>query len=113
MTQALSPRRERGPQMNVPILELVDVHAATAASRCCAASTCPCPGTVMALLGPNGAGKSTLGRSSAAEAPTSAASTSTACTSRRRARCARPAGLCHIPEGRAVFPNLTVEENLP
>ena len=71
-------------------------------------------GTVLALLGPNGAGKSTtlkvvsgllapmsgcfhvLGRHVNGVAPETLAR----------------AGVCTIPEGRAVFPNLTVAENL-
>jgi branched-chain amino acid transport system ATP-binding protein len=71
-------------------------------------------GTVLALLGPNGAGKSTtlkvvagllaptrgcfhvLGRHVNGVAPDALAR----------------AGVCTIPEGRAVFPNLTVAENL-
>ena len=71
-------------------------------------------GSVVALLGPNGAGKTTLmrvasgmlhqqaghvrldGEDLAHEAP-----------HRRLAR-----GMCHVPEGRAVFPALTVRENL-
>jgi branched-chain amino acid transport system ATP-binding protein len=72
------------------------------------------PGSVLALLGPNGAGKSTtlkvvsglvvpsagcfhvLGRHVNGIAPEALAR----------------AGVCTIPEGRAVFPNLTVRENL-
>jgi branched-chain amino acid transport system ATP-binding protein len=72
------------------------------------------PGSVCALLGPNGAGKTTLlqvaaglkrpsrgevvlgGRSIAGADPVELA---------RR-------GVCLIPEGRGVFPNLTVRENL-
>ncbi len=72
------------------------------------------PGQVFALLGPNGAGKSTTlrvvsgrmrplrgrvlmdGRDITGQAP------------EKLAR----AGLCSVPEGRGVFPNLTVAENV-
>lgn len=71
-------------------------------------------GVVVALLGPNGAGKTTLLRCCSGLLPA------------RRGRItldgsdvtvASPhdlvaRGLCHIPEGRAIFPSLTVEENL-
>ena len=71
-------------------------------------------GGVFALLGPNGAGKSTLlkvmngrlrptaGRVVIGEEPVGRS------TPERLAR----DGLCAIPEGRGIFPNLTVRENL-
>jgi branched-chain amino acid transport system ATP-binding protein len=71
-------------------------------------------GSVFALLGPNGAGKSTTlkvvngrltpiaGCVHIAGAHVNGAST---------ARLAQ-AGVCSIPEGRGIFPNLSVEENL-
>jgi branched-chain amino acid transport system ATP-binding protein len=71
-------------------------------------------GTVVALIGPNGAGKTTLLRF---------------CSGLLRPRSGRilmdgvdvtklsphersELGLCHIPEGRAMFPSLTVRENI-
>jgi branched-chain amino acid transport system ATP-binding protein len=71
-------------------------------------------GEVLALLGPNGAGKST-----ALKVASGRLSPSSGCfhvlwrhanhfSSDALAR----AGICTIPEGRAVFPNLTVSENL-
>jgi branched-chain amino acid transport system ATP-binding protein len=71
-------------------------------------------GSVVALIGPNGAGKSTLLR----------VASGLLVPSRGRVRIGdvdltgRPphhfvaAGACHVPEGRAVFPSLTVAENL-
>jgi len=72
------------------------------------------PGQVYALLGPNGAGKSTtLGVASGQIAPTTGSLfvagrdvTGTSCDALARA------GICLIPEGRGIFPNLTVAENL-
>jgi len=72
------------------------------------------PGTVVALLGPNGAGKSTtLKVASGQLVPTGG------CVhlAGRHVNGATPdalarAGVCTIPEGRGIFPNLTVRENL-
>jgi branched-chain amino acid transport system ATP-binding protein len=69
---------------------------------------------VLALLGPNGAGKSTLLRvASGRTAPTrgSVHLRGEDVTGRSPERLART-GLCSVPEGRAVFPNLTVADNL-
>ena len=72
------------------------------------------PGEVHALLGPNGAGKSTtLAVCSGRIAPSAgqlllAGREVNGVTSDALARI----GVCCIPEGRGVFPNLTVEENL-
>lgn len=71
-------------------------------------------GQVVALLGPNGAGKSTTikvvsgllrpssGQLVIAGRDVTGASADTLCR----------AGICTIPEGRGIFPNLTVRENL-
>jgi branched-chain amino acid transport system ATP-binding protein len=71
-------------------------------------------GTVVAVLGPNGAGKTTLLRAIAGLHPPSAGSITLA---GHRVQGVRPdalarAGLCLIPEGRGIFPNLTVQEHL-
>jgi branched-chain amino acid transport system ATP-binding protein len=71
-------------------------------------------GSVVAVLGPNGAGKSTLLNVVAGLHPPSAGSVSLA--GRRvdgaSADALARAGLCLIPEGRGIFPNLTVHEHL-
>jgi branched-chain amino acid transport system ATP-binding protein len=72
------------------------------------------PGTVYALLGPNGAGKSTtLKVASGRLNPTGGEVRylGERINGRASDRLARD-GLCTIPEGRGIFPNLTVLENL-
>jgi len=72
------------------------------------------PGSVFALLGPNGAGKSTLLkvisgrlRSGAGEVLIGEVPVGRTPTEKLAKN-----GLCAIPEGRGIFPNLTVRENL-
>lgn len=71
-------------------------------------------GEVCALLGPNGAGKSTILRVVSGRLPVDAGLLVVDGKAIRRARPERLAadGLCCIPEGRGVFPNLSVEEHL-
>lgn len=72
------------------------------------------PGEVVALLGANGAGKSTTCAAAAGDLPVTSGrilldgQDVTAWPAHRRAR----AGILLAPEGRGVFPGLTVEENL-
>jgi branched-chain amino acid transport system ATP-binding protein len=71
-------------------------------------------GTIVAILGPNGAGKSTLLKCvSAILRPTRGSITvdGTEITGRDPAFIVRR-GIVHCPEGRHVFPDFTVEENL-
>jgi branched-chain amino acid transport system ATP-binding protein len=72
------------------------------------------PRTVFGVLGPNGAGKTTMLRVAAGLHPPTHGDLFVA---GRRVNGASPEelarrGLCTIPEGRGVFPNLTVRENL-
>jgi branched-chain amino acid transport system ATP-binding protein len=71
-------------------------------------------GEVLAVLGPNGAGKTTMLSVLAGLHPLSGGDVVVA---GRRVNGARGedlarVGLCLVPEGRGVFPNLTVRENL-
>lgn len=72
------------------------------------------PGDVRALLGPNGAGKSTLLRVLSGRLPMQSGTLVVDRQPVRRPRTERlaAAGMCCIPEGRGVFPNLRVEEHL-
>ena len=71
-------------------------------------------GAVFALLGPNGAGKSTLLKVASGRMAPSHGNVLLGGRDVTRASAVRLArrGLCTIPEGRAIFPNLTVSENL-
>jgi branched-chain amino acid transport system ATP-binding protein len=71
-------------------------------------------GQAVALLGPNGAGKTTmlrviagLLRPSAGDVIVAGESVNGYSASQRSRR-----GICHIPEGRGIFPTLSVRENL-
>jgi branched-chain amino acid transport system ATP-binding protein len=85
---------------SIDVLRGVDLRVAT--------------GTVVALLGPNGGGKSTTLRVIAGQLVPKSGDVWLA---GRRATGASPheiarRGVCLVPEGRGVFPNLTVRENL-
>jgi len=70
--------------------------------------------SVTALLGPNGAGKTTLLRVASGLLRARAGRMylgSTEVTGRPPEKLAA-AGICHVPEGRGIFPGLTVRENL-
>lgn len=71
-------------------------------------------GSVVALLGPNGGGKTTTLKVASGQMPATAGCVHLA---GRHINGASPdalarLGVCTIPEGRGVFPNLTVKENL-
>jgi branched-chain amino acid transport system ATP-binding protein len=99
----------------VPLLELRDVRAAYERIDVLYGIDLVVPtGAVVALLGPNGAGKTTTLRVAAGLHPPTGGDVLIA---GRRVNGARPEelarrGLCLIPEGRGIFPNLTVRENL-
>ena len=71
-------------------------------------------GSVVALLGPNGAGKTTLLRTASGLLRPSDGRVllSGVDVTDRRPHLRARGGLCHVPEGRGIFPNLTVRENL-
>jgi branched-chain amino acid transport system ATP-binding protein len=98
-----------------PILELRDIRAGYGPIEVVHGVTLEvAAGSVMALLGPNGGGKTTmLNVCSGTLAPNSGAvhfegADVTAKSADDRARM----GICTVPEGRGIFPNLTVRENL-
>jgi len=99
----------------VNLLELRSVHAAYDRIDVLFGIDLEVPaGTVVALLGPNGAGKTTTLRVAAGLHPPTSGDVLVA---GRRINGTAPEdlarrGMCLIPEGRGIFPNLTVRENL-
>jgi branched-chain amino acid transport system ATP-binding protein len=71
-------------------------------------------GRITALIGANGAGKTTLMRAIAGVLPLAAGALTFAgrAIDRLRAHGRVEAGLVLVPEGRLIFPHMTVEENL-
>ena len=101
--------------MTPPILELLGVRAAYGRIEVLRGVDLRMPrGAVVALLGANGAGKTTLLKVISGQLPATEGDIHLAgvhvsgATPDELTR----AGLCTLPEGRGVFPNLTVEENL-
>jgi branched-chain amino acid transport system ATP-binding protein len=101
--------------MTGPILELIGVRASYGRIEVLRGVDLSVPrGAVVALLGPNGAGKTTLLRVISGLMPPTEGDIHLGGV---HVANASPdeltrAGLCLVPEGRGVFPNLTVEENL-
>ncbi len=98
-----------------PILEVqdLDVHYGTSQALF-GVSLSVGPGTVLAVLGANGAGKSTLARAvSGLVAPTAGhVRFQGEDVTGLAAHKVRTRGLTYIPEGRGIFPGLSVVDNL-
>jgi branched-chain amino acid transport system ATP-binding protein len=98
----------------VPLLELKDVHARYGPIRALhGVSLTVDEGEVVALLGANGAGKTTTLRSISSMTRTSGEIVFDGRRiARRSPEYAARRGIAHVPEGRGLFPELTVWENL-
>jgi branched-chain amino acid transport system ATP-binding protein len=101
--------------MTEPLLEVRDLNVSYGASQALfGVSIAVEPGNVLAVLGANGAGKSTLARAmSGLVAPAAGQVTFdgrdiTGLPAHR----IRKLGLTYIPEGRGIFPGLSVTDNL-
>ena len=105
----------RPENLDAPLLALRDVHAGyDGITVLHGVDLTVHAGQVLAVLGPNGAGKTTTLRVIAGLHPVLSGDLMVA---GRRVNGASPdelarRGLCLIPEGRGIFPNLTVRENL-
>jgi len=115
VSTAAAPVASRDDHAVVPLLELRGIEAAfDGISVLLGIDLAVPPGTVVAVLGPNGAGKTTTLRVASGLLEPIAGDI---LVCGRRVNGAWPddlarAGLCLIPEGRGIFPNLTVRENL-
>jgi branched-chain amino acid transport system ATP-binding protein len=111
----VSGRGSPAPSDAGPLVELRDVRAAYGPIEVLHGVDLTLrPGEVLAVLGPNGAGKTTMLNVLAGLHPLSDGDVFVA--GRRvngaDASALARAGLCLVPEGRGIFPNLTVRENL-
>ncbi|TAM83267.1 MAG: ABC transporter ATP-binding protein [Jatrophihabitans sp.] len=101
--------------LDVPMLELRDVHAAYGPIEVLHGISLRLrAGSVLALLGPNGGGKTTTLKVCSGLLPVSGGELRVAGRRVNGASAAQltGAGVCSIPEGRGIFANLTVRENL-
>jgi branched-chain amino acid transport system ATP-binding protein len=98
----------------MPLLELNDVHARYGPIRALhGVSLRVDEGEVVALLGANGAGKTTTLRAISSMTRTSGdIAFAGRGIARRSPEFAARLGIAHVPEGRGLFPELTVRENL-
>lgn len=106
---------DHGAVAGAPLVELVDVRAAYGTIEVLHGVNLSVPqGSVVALLGPNGAGKSTILKVISGLLPPTSGEVRLAGRMVNGASADELAriGLCTIPEGRGVFPNLSVRENL-
>jgi branched-chain amino acid transport system ATP-binding protein len=113
----VDPNRPKAPGAghDGPLLELVGVKAAYGTIEVLHGVDLSVPqGAVVALLGPNGAGKSTILKVCSGLLQPPAGEVRLAGRSINGASADQLArlGMCTIPEGRGVFPNLSVRENL-
>lgn len=98
-----------------PMLELIGVRAAYGRIEVLQGVDLVVPrGSVLALLGPNGGGKTTTLKVASGQLPATAGCLH---IGGRHVNGVAPdalarIGVCTIPEGRGIFPNLTVRENL-
>ena len=101
--------------MTSPALELLDIRAGYGRIEVLHGVSLSVPtGTVVALLGPNGAGKTTtLNVAGGALLPTAGCvHVAGAHVNGASPDALARAGVCRIPEGRGIFPNLSVTDNL-
>ena len=113
MSEAVKTLGEREPRPPMLTVEEVKVHyGAIQALR--GVSLSVGKGEVVALIGANGAGKtSTLRAVSGMLKPSGGKITLNGQnTTGMKAHQLVPRGMAHAPEGRGIFPNLTVQENL-
>jgi branched-chain amino acid transport system ATP-binding protein len=98
-----------------PLLDVHDLHAGYGDSDVLRGiELTVAAGEIVAVLGSNGVGKSTLNRAISGILPARAGAIlfDGAAIERDKPAAIVARGLIHVPEGRRIFPNLTVRENL-
>jgi branched-chain amino acid transport system ATP-binding protein len=111
--QRVSPRREL--RMSEPLLAISGLAAGYGATEVLRdIDLAVVPGEIVAILGANGAGKSTLNRtiSGVLRATRGTIQFAGSAIERETPAAIVGRGLIHVPEGRCIFPDLTVLENL-
>jgi branched-chain amino acid transport system ATP-binding protein len=101
--------------MPEPLLSLTGVHAGYRGTEILrGVNFAVNAGEIVTVLGPNGAGKSTMSRTISGIVRTWRGSIRFKGTAIEREAPAKivARGLIHVPEGRRIFPNMTVRENL-
>jgi branched-chain amino acid transport system ATP-binding protein len=101
--------------MPEPLLSLTGVHAGYGRTEILrGVNFVMQPGEIVTVLGPNGAGKSTMGRtiSGIVRSFRGTIRFKGAAIEREVPANIVARGLIHVPEGRRIFPNMTVRENL-
>ncbi|MFM1730396.1 ABC transporter ATP-binding protein [Prescottella soli] len=118
MSTGTTPARETlggPPDEPTPLLELAGVRAGYGPIEVLhGVDLALQPGTVMALLGPNGGGKTSTLKICSGILPVTDGELRMAgrCVNGAEASELAKLGVCSIPEGRGIFANLTVHENL-
>ena len=106
------------PTDAMPTESLLDIHALCAGygdtDVLCGVDLKVEPGEIVAVLGSNGVGKSTLNRtiSGIVRARSGAILFDGAAIDHEKPAVIVARGLIHVPEGRRIFPNLSVRDNL-
>ena len=101
--------------MSEPLLSVQDLDVKYSSVQALFGVSVDVPeGSVVAVLGANGAGKSTLARAVSGLVPSCGGTIRFDGRDITKAKAyeIRRAGLVHIPEGRGIFPGLTVQENV-
>ncbi|MFW5500837.1 MULTISPECIES: ABC transporter ATP-binding protein [unclassified Maridesulfovibrio] len=101
--------------MSEPILELRDVHAGYGSIKALKGiSIKAMEGEIVSIIGANGAGKSTtlMTICNIVEASAGEIYYKGECINKVASDNLPSMGLCQVPEGRRIFPRLTIEENL-
>src|SRR5438067_4488609 len=115
LREATTPLSVEDQRPRHPILQLIGTRAAYGQIEVLHGVNLIVPrGSVVALLGPNGAGKTTTIRVASGQLKPTGGCVHVAGkhVNGVGADALARAGVCTIPEGRGIFPNLTVLENL-